>query len=98
MTDSRIEEILSLIQDLASGNLEARRGRSERNDELDAVIEGLNMLGEELAAQTVSLTRYQVLVGELPRSVAGGKNPNGLSPHLRVVQEHPPRRWLLGKC
>ena len=52
MTDSRIKEILSLIQDLASGNLEARRGRSERNDELDAVIEGLNMLGEELAAQT----------------------------------------------
>ena len=40
--DSRIEVILSLIQDLASGELQARRERSERSDELDAVIAGLN--------------------------------------------------------
>ena len=80
MTDSRIEEILSLIQDLASGNLEARRGRSERNDELDAVIEGLNMLGEELAAQTVSLTRYQVLVGELREALREVRTLTGFLP------------------
>lgn len=83
MTNSRIEEILSLIQDLASGNLEARRGRSERNDELDAVIEGLNMLGEELAAQTVSLTRYQVLVGELREALREVKTLTGFLPSAR---------------
>ena len=69
-----------MIQDLASGNLEARRGRSERNDELDAVIEGLNMLGEELAAQTVSLTRYQVLVGELREALREVRTLTGFLP------------------
>ena len=52
--DPRIEQILNLIMQIASGNLEARETRSEKRDGLDAVIEGLNMLAEELLMTTVS--------------------------------------------
>ena len=80
MTDSRTEVILSLIQEFASGELDARRETSGRNDELDAVIEGLNMLGEELAAKTVSVSRYEVLVGELREALREVKSLTGLLP------------------
>ena len=80
MRDSRIQVILSLIQDLASGDLEARGEKSERSDELDAVIEGLNMLGEELAQHTVSLTRYEALVQELRKALREVRNLTGLLP------------------
>ena len=80
MMDSRIEVILSLIQDLASGELEARRETLGRSDELDAVITGLNMLGEELAAKTVSVSRYEVLVEELREALREVKTLTGLLP------------------
>jgi signal transduction histidine kinase len=44
----RVNRILDLIMTLASGDLEARAPSSNANDELDAIIVGLNMLGEEL--------------------------------------------------
>ena len=40
--------------EFASGNLEAKINQSDKNDELDGIIGGLNMLGEELRASTVS--------------------------------------------
>lgn len=45
---NRIDTILNLITELASGNLEAKATQSFENDELDAIVAGLNMLGEEL--------------------------------------------------
>ena len=80
MTDSRIEVILSLIQNFASGELDARRESSSHSDELDAVIEGLNMLGEELSAKTVSVSRYEVLVGELREALREVRILTGLLP------------------
>ena len=80
MMESQLEAVLSLIQDFASGRLDARRETSERADELDAVIAGLNMLGEELAAQTVSLLRYEALVGELREALRNVKTLTGLLP------------------
>ncbi|MDH4199104.1 MAG: EAL domain-containing protein [Spirochaetia bacterium] len=52
--DSRIEKILHLIMEFASGNLEAKEKQSNHYDELDGIIGGLNMLGEELHASTVT--------------------------------------------
>ena len=46
--DQRIEAILELIMNLAAGNLTARAEQSEAGDTIDGVIEGLNMLAEEL--------------------------------------------------
>ena len=48
--DLRLNEVLELILQLTSGNLQVQGTPSERGDELDAIITGLNMLGEELFA------------------------------------------------
>lgn len=48
--DPRLNEVLELILQITSGNIEARGTPSERNDEFDAIITGLNMLGEEMSA------------------------------------------------
>jgi len=51
--DYRLELIQQLLVELASGNLSYRSLTSERGDELDAIITGINMLGEELQSSTV---------------------------------------------
>ncbi|WP_101443401.1 PAS domain-containing hybrid sensor histidine kinase/response regulator [Pontibacter ramchanderi] len=50
----RIEEIMSLITEVASGNFDYQIETSETGDEMDAVIAGINMLGQELKTSTVS--------------------------------------------
>lgn len=52
--DKRIEEIHSTLIEMASGNFNARLAPSGSLDELDAITIGINMLGEELQASTVS--------------------------------------------
>ena len=52
--DPRFTEIIDLIMRLAEGDLEARGNVSGNGDELDAIITGLNMLGEELKAKMES--------------------------------------------
>jgi hypothetical protein len=46
--DKRFNQIQALINQLASGNFDYKISPSESQDELDAVILGINMLGEEL--------------------------------------------------
>ncbi len=50
----RLEDIITLIAEVANGNFDYQLGVSETGDELDAVIEGVNMLGQELKRSTVS--------------------------------------------
>lgn len=50
----RIEEINNLLLELASGNFNVRGIASDARDEMDAIIMGINMLGEELRASTVT--------------------------------------------
>ena len=52
--DERIEQMLGLVMDLAAGNLDARLEPVSRTEPLDGVIEGLNMLAEELRIQSTS--------------------------------------------
>ena len=47
--DPRLNEVLGLILQLTSGDLQAQVTPSDRGDALDAIITGLNMLGEELS-------------------------------------------------
>ena len=49
--DPRFNRIIDLIMNLAEGDLEARAEVSNKGDELDAIITGLNMLAEELKAK-----------------------------------------------
>lgn len=50
----QIDAINRLILEFASGNFAFQAEISERSDEYDAIIAGINMLGEELQATTVS--------------------------------------------
>lgn len=50
----RIDDISQLINEVASGNFDYKMELSEYDDELEGLIEGINMLGEELKASTVS--------------------------------------------
>ena len=61
--DQRIQEILNLIYELASGNLEARGIISENEDNLDGIVTGLNLLAEEIAD---SVFKVRKLSGLLP--------------------------------
>ena len=61
--DPRIQEVLNIIYELASGNLEARGTVSEKGDALDGIITGLKMLAEEI---TDSIFEIKKLSGLLP--------------------------------
>lgn len=50
----RIEEIITLIAEVANGNFDYQLEASDTGDELDAVISGVSMLGQELKNSTVS--------------------------------------------
>lgn len=53
--DLRLKQILDLIYKLASGELDARGKASNMGDDFDAILTGLNMLAEELAAYVYEL-------------------------------------------
>lgn len=50
----RIDEISKLIFEVANGNFDYKIDQSGADDELDGLIGGINMLGEELKSSTVS--------------------------------------------
>ncbi len=54
MDIERLEEINDLLIHYASGNFDEKGVISERMDEIDSIINGINMLGEELESSTVS--------------------------------------------
>jgi diguanylate cyclase (GGDEF)-like protein len=49
-TETRIDAVILLLTRLAAGDLEARGEMSAAADEMDAIMAGVNMLGEELQA------------------------------------------------
>ncbi len=48
--DPRLEQLVELVVQIASGDLEARMEPSTDSDDIDAVIVGINMLAEDLRA------------------------------------------------
>nr|WP_245402659.1 PAS domain-containing hybrid sensor histidine kinase/response regulator [Pontibacter sp. E15-1] len=50
----KIEDIITLIAEVANGNFEYQLEPSDSGDEMDAVISGVSMLGQELKRSTVS--------------------------------------------
>lgn len=70
--DPRIQTILDLIVDIAGGRLHARGAPSPAHDEIDAIVVGLNMLAEDLAARERERDEAQAalerLAAELGRS------------------------------
>ncbi|MCX6175172.1 MAG: PAS domain S-box protein [Ignavibacteriales bacterium] len=56
-SDEKISKILNAIMEVAAGNYGTRLIPSEKNDEIDAIMVGLNMLAEEIEASGDSLER-----------------------------------------
>ncbi len=50
----RLEDIITLMAELANGNFDYQLEISEAGDEMDAIIAGISMLGQELKNSTVS--------------------------------------------
>jgi diguanylate cyclase len=48
--DARLDQLVDLVVELASGRLDRRMPVSEAGDRIDAVVMGLNMMAEEMAA------------------------------------------------
>jgi len=57
--DPRIAEILDVILQFAAGHLDARGVVSDQQSALDAVMAGINILGEELGAYVAEVKRTQ---------------------------------------
>jgi len=57
--DPRLDRIVKLMITWSGGDLKARVFPSKRGDELDAIITGLNMLGEELQAAVNERSRIE---------------------------------------
>lgn len=52
--NNRIEEINNLILEIANGNFDHKVEISDDFDEIDAIVAGINMLGEELKASMIA--------------------------------------------
>ncbi|MDP2387595.1 MAG: ATP-binding protein [Bacteroidota bacterium] len=61
-TDERIEQIYSLLIKYTQGDFIERGEISEKGDELDAIIVGLNILGEELQSSGRILSQFETRV------------------------------------
>lgn len=67
--DNRIDEINSLIFNIAAGNFHLKGNINGERDELDAVITGINMLAEELEKNTVSIDNLKKVFEGIPDMV-----------------------------
>lgn len=63
--DPRIARILDFIMKLASGDLSPGETPSDRGDDIDGIIIGLNMLAEELYHQVISLSQAEKRLDEI---------------------------------
>lgn len=57
LPDERVEQLVALLTRLATGDLSARGSTSPAEDDLDAIVLGVNMLAEELEASRAELER-----------------------------------------
>lgn len=89
--DPRVQAILGLILRLAEGDLEARSELPGTQDELDAILLGLNMLAEEIQERDESLRQAEhelaVYAQRLERSEASYRIVAAHADGLVVVDE-----------
>lgn len=67
--DKRIESILNTLMSLARLDFDSRIPASDKNDALEAIATGVNMLGEELRENAFSLKEKETLIKELHHRV-----------------------------
>lgn len=60
--EQKISEILEVIHNIAFGDLDARTSPGDQGDDIDAIMTGLNMLAEELAARVAAIEESNQLL------------------------------------
>lgn len=68
-TENRISEILDVVTALAKLDYSAKAKVTGSGDHVDALAAGVNMMGEELEASTVSLSEKEILLKEIHHRV-----------------------------
>ena len=62
LQNKRLESVVDLIIQFAQGNFDAREQMTDEDDHINAIISGLNMLGEELGYTRSELTNKNLLL------------------------------------
>ena len=100
LEDPRIEQILGMVEHLASGDGRGQGTPSTSNDALDQIITGLNDLAEKMAARQAVYTqtreaqeRLTTLLEATPDFV-GVAETNGRMRYLNPAGRH----FLTGSC
>src|SRR4030042_5894367 len=63
--DNRIEEIIKVIQDIATGNYLSRVEISDRKDDIDTIATGINMLAEEVKDKVSLQARVSLRLADI---------------------------------
>jgi PAS domain S-box-containing protein len=71
--ESRIEEIIKVIKDLATGNYLSRVNISNRNDDIDKIAEGINLLAEEVKDKVSLQSRVSLRLAEMIKQLQESK-------------------------
>src|SRR4030042_2244312 len=94
--DNRIEEIIKVIQDIATGNYLSRIKISGRKDDIDSIAAGINMLAEEVKDKVALQSRVSLRLAEMIKQLQESKKKQVKTEELfRKVFESSPDSILI---
>jgi len=98
ITTSRLKKISSILINYSTGNFDAKIPVSKKLDEIDALIAGINMLGEELQSTTISRNFFNDIFNSVSEMIFVVDQKGMISYANRAAEEKlaPPQKKLDG--